>query len=138
MTDIILSIKPDFTNQILLGNKTIELRKKIGKNFSNGSVIYIYSSSPQQAIVGKVILTKVELHDVETIALNYSREACVNESYIRDYYNQHDKGYLLLISSVTPFSKPLPLSKLKKYGFNPPQSFCYAKGDVLELLRSVQ
>lgn len=138
MTDIILSIKPEFTNQIFLGNKTIELRKKIGKEFSNGSVVYVYSSSPQQAIVGKVILSAVEQHDVDVIARNYSREACVSESYIKDYYSKHDKGYLLLIRSVIPFSKPVPLSKLKQHGFNPPQSFCYAKGAVLEILRGEQ
>ncbi|MCA3897344.1 hypothetical protein JKP23_09555 [Vibrio vulnificus] len=138
MSDVILSIKPEFTNQILLGNKTIELRKKVGKKFFSGSVIYIYSSTPKQAIVGKMTLSKLEFRDVDSIAQDYSHDACVGEQYIRSYYRGADNGFMLMIKDVITFADPIPLAKLRTYGFHPPQSFCYAQGAILELLRRAQ
>ncbi|MCU7226363.1 ASCH domain-containing protein, partial [Acinetobacter bohemicus] len=57
---IVLSIKPQFTNLILEGKKTIELRTKIGKKFSNNADLIIYSSSPVKAIVAIAKVHKIQ------------------------------------------------------------------------------
>ena len=59
--NIVLSIKPQFTNLILDGSKTIEMRTKIGKNFINGATIIIYSSTPIKAIVATAKINKIQI-----------------------------------------------------------------------------
>ncbi|MGS0679975.1 hypothetical protein ACVBIL_02320 [Shewanella sp. 125m-7] len=138
MISIILSIKPSFTKQILLGNKTIELRKQIGVEFVNGSELYLYSSSPTQAIVGKAVISTIRCLNIDEIIANYLTRTCVSEEYIRKYYFNRTKGYALSIDKVIPFFSPVSLSELRLCGFHPPQSFCYARGEVLDMLRAVK
>ena len=50
LTDVILSIKPIYANKILSGDKKVEFRKKKFKKTVDR--VYIYSTSPQKAMVG--------------------------------------------------------------------------------------
>ncbi|EOW9237980.1 ASCH domain-containing protein [Vibrio cholerae] len=136
MSDIILSIKPEFTKLILLGKKTIELRKRVGKQFSPGCDLYIYASSPQKAIVGKAIISSIDYADIDVIIKRYLTQTCVEESFIRGYYKNHRKGVLVSICNVVKFSSPLALSELRTFGFHPPQSFCYVSEDLSPILRN--
>ncbi|GAB7199863.1 hypothetical protein [Dickeya oryzae] len=58
MDKILISIKPKYIEEILNGNKIIELRKKCGEKFSEDCQIYLYSSSPVKALVGKAFIKK--------------------------------------------------------------------------------
>lgn len=138
MSDIILSIKPQFTKHIFLGNKHVELRKKIGNSFSTGKKLYIYSSSPEKAVVGKAIISKIEYLSIESIVEKHLLEACVNESFTRKYYENHTHGYLIWLKEIVQFDEPIELSELRKYDFIPPQSFCYAREHVANTLRKAK
>ena len=56
MATILLSIKPEYANKIFDGQKHYEYRKRIPKK--EVSKIVVYSSAPEQAVIGEVEVVK--------------------------------------------------------------------------------
>ena len=131
---ILVSIKPFFTEKIYSGSKTVELRKKIGKKFLLGETIFIYSSSPTQAITGSAIISKVEKIPSGYIDKNLLQKASVDKEFVKEYFKNCEFGYAIHLKEVVNFTNPIKLRELKKYSFTPPQSFLYPTGDLLEIL----
>ena len=48
--DVVLSIKPVYSEKILNGSKTVKLRRRFPVSAPNGTLAYIYSTSPVKAI----------------------------------------------------------------------------------------
>jgi predicted transcriptional regulator len=58
LMDVLLSIKPKYTDKIIEGEKKFEFRKtRLSKEKVDD--IYIYSSSPVRKIIGKVTISKI-------------------------------------------------------------------------------
>ena len=133
---IILSIKPCFSDQIYLLNKPLELRKKLGKYFTVGRTLYIYSSSPVKAITGSAEIEAIERLPVASIKRHYLKLACIGEVAFDSYYQGHDEGSILWLKNVKKFNNPIILEELRNYGFIPPQSFSYLKGDLEVFIES--
>ena len=58
-TQIIISIRPEHVRNIMAGRKTVELRRRFPKALATG-VLFIYSSSPEQALVGTAHIEQVQ------------------------------------------------------------------------------
>ncbi|SFM58763.1 hypothetical protein [Nitrosomonas communis] len=134
--DIIISIKPCFSNEIYSGKKSVELRKHVGRSFINNSKMYIYSSSPNQEISGHAFIKSVQILPVLEIRRKYLTEACISPDTFDRYYSGHQKGVLIWLKGVVKYQNPITLAQLKSNGFTAPQSFCYVTGEVKELLES--
>lgn len=83
---IILSIKPKFTNLILDGSKTIEMRTKIGKKFINGARIIIYSSSPTKAIVAIAKIKKIQRLNKNKVDINLFQKICISQDFLTNIW----------------------------------------------------
>lgn len=138
MTTPIISIKPRYTRNIYLGNKTVELRKKIGIKFQVGNRIYIYSSSPVKKITGYATIQRIEQTNVAAIRENYLTQACIDVESFDAYYQGHQQGVLIWLENVVEFNQGPSLLQLRSIGFNPPQSFCYANQALEKLLKNTQ
>lgn len=138
MIDIILSIKPCFTNEIYQGNKPVELRKRIGNEFKAGAKLYIYSSSPQKAISGHALIHKIETLPISQIKEQYLEVACISAHAFDDYYRGHESGILIWLRDIVRYTTALPLAQLKKKGFTAPQSFCYVSSAIRPLLKDLK
>jgi predicted transcriptional regulator len=138
LKDIILSIKPCFSSEIYSGNKPIELRKAIGKEFTEGSRIFIYSSSPVKAIDGCASIEKIEYLSVKIIREKLLPLAKISIESFDDYYKSHDNGYVIWLSKVVKFNEAINLNELRKYGFSAPQSFSYAKANLKPILENLK
>ncbi|MND81939.1 ASCH domain protein [compost metagenome] len=131
---IVLSIKPQFTNLILDGSKTIEMRTKIGKKFINGATILIYSSSPIKAIVATVKIDKIQKLKKNEITKHHLKQIHISEQFFNDYMKDKENCYLIEIKDINKLTVPIFLSELKSLGFTAPQSFCYANECVQKLV----
>lgn len=138
MGNIILSIKPCFSDRIYDGSKTVELRKKIGDKFRLGEKIYIYSSSPVKKISGHVFIMNIQTLNVQEIKEKYLTHACISEADFDHYYHEHKSGILLWLHAPKQYDKGIPLNLLRKFNFHAPQSFCYVPDNIRHLLREVQ
>jgi predicted transcriptional regulator len=47
--DIIISVKPEHAHNIIVGRKTVELRRRFT---DTSAIVLIYSSSPEKALIG--------------------------------------------------------------------------------------
>ncbi|MEQ1120884.1 ASCH domain-containing protein [Acinetobacter seifertii] len=131
---IILSIKPQFTNLILDGRKTIEMRTKIGKNFINGATILIYSSSPTKAIVAAVKIDRIQKLKKNEVTKQHLKKIHISEQFFNDYMREKENCYLIEIKDINRLKHPISLLELKSLGFTAPQSFCYANESVQKLI----
>lgn len=134
--DVVLSIKPIYSEKILEGRKTVELRRRFPVAAPSGAIAYIYSTSPVKAMVGTAEIRHVLKLPIEQIWTEFENTAFIERAKFDKYFEGLDHGFALVFDNVKPFSRPLPLSELReKFGFEPPQSFLYAKRDFRKALK---
>ena len=132
---VILSIRPQHTSRIMAGEKTVELRRRFPVSLPKGTIAYIYSTSPEQAMVGHAGIGGVRQLDVEEIWQRHADAACVEREDFDRYFDGLDRGFAIEFENARRFGKPLSLSFLReRFEFKPPQSFLYAKQDLRTML----
>ena len=135
--DVVLSIKPIYSDRILAGDKTIELRRRFPVEAPHGAIAYIYSSSPVKAMVGTASIGDVLRLPVAQIWAEFGGLAFIERPLFDKYFEGLEYGYAIVFDGVKSFSRPLPLDELReKFGFEPPQSFLYAKHDLRRALQN--
>lgn len=116
-----LSIKPQYVEQILNGSKLVEFRKS--RLRSPEKIVFIYASSPTQEVVGFFRYKEIIEDSPERIWKKYKKVGGIEESAFFEYYQGKSKAFAIEISEVRPFKKPVKPYELKE--FTPPQSFQY-------------
>ena len=135
--DVVLSIRPQYSDKILKGLKTVELRRRFPLLSPNSTIAYIYSTSPVQAMVGVTRIQCVQRLPVKQIWTKFESTIFVEHDDFKKYFCGIDFGFVIVFDSVKSFSQPIPLNKLRKaFGFNPPQSFMYVKHDLGKALNN--
>lgn len=118
----ILSIKPQFVEEIVAGRKKYEFRKKGFKE--HVGKVYIYASSPVCRIVGEFVLGNILEGNPNEIWAKTSKVAGITREYFDEYYINKDLAYALEIKSFKPYREPInPYTHFSR--FTPPQSYCY-------------
>jgi predicted transcriptional regulator/DNA-binding XRE family transcriptional regulator len=126
--DVVLSIRPEYSHKIIAGKKTVELRRRFPLSAPRGTVAYIYSTSPDQAMVGRAEIAGVSKLPVAEIWKRYSKHALIDRSDFDSYFEGLTEGFALKFENAKPLPRHLELSELRnRFGFEPPQSFLYAK-----------
>jgi predicted transcriptional regulator/DNA-binding XRE family transcriptional regulator len=134
--EIILSIKPTYSEKILEGVKTVELRRRFPMSAGQGATAYIYSTSPVRALVGLAEIIDVERLPIAALWRQHGGSASIRKRDFDAYFSGLREGYALKISNARPLSRPLDLAELKeRFGFKAPQSFLYAKPSLQRALQ---
>lgn len=134
--DVVLSIRPHYSEKIMEGRKTVELRRRFPISAPGGTIAYIYATSPVRAMVGVAEIRDVLKLPVEQIWAEFEGAASVGRTDFQKYFQGLDFGFALLFDDVRSFSRPIPLDELRqKFGFEPPQSFLYASRDLRKALK---
>ena len=134
--DVVLSIKPAYSEKILTGEKTVELRRRFPIATPRGTSAYIYSTSPVQAMVGTASIRDVVKLPIEQIWARFESTAVIERPLFDKYFDGLEDGYAIVFDDVTCFTQPLLLGELRnKFGFKPPQSFLYATPDLGKALK---
>jgi predicted transcriptional regulator/DNA-binding XRE family transcriptional regulator len=125
--DVILSIRPQYSEKIMGGEKTVELRRRFPLSAPRGTVAYIYCTSPIQAIVGRAEIVDVIKLPIADIWRKFARSASIRKSEFDSYFGNLDNGFALKFENARPLPRQIDLSELReRFGFEPPQSFLYA------------
>jgi predicted transcriptional regulator/DNA-binding XRE family transcriptional regulator len=134
--DVVLSIKPQYSEKIIAGSKTVELRRRFPVSAPNGTLAYIYSTSPIRAMVGVAEIKDVLKLRVEHIWAEYEKSAFIKQADFEKYFEGLDFGVVVIFDDARAFERAIPLDELReKFGFEPPQSFLYAKRDLRKALK---
>lgn len=135
--DVVLSIRPQYSEKIIEGRKTVELRRRFPVSAPEGTIAYIYSTSPVMAMVGEVEIGAVEKLPIAKIWSEYEDQAFISRLDFERYFDGLSEGFVLRFRNARPFSTPLPLAELRRrFSFEPPQSFLYAKYELRRALKN--
>ena len=133
--DVVLSIKPAYSDKILTGEKTVELRRRFPMAAPHGAIAYIYSTSPVKAMVGTASIRDVLRLPIEQIWTRFESTAVIERPLFDKYFEGLEDGYVIVFDDVKSFAQPLPLVELReKFRFKPPQSFRYVTPDLKRAL----
>ena len=123
MTEIVISIRPEWVEKIFQLRKTWELRKTMPKG-ACPFTCYIYKTG-NGGVVGSFVCDCVEVIRCKDITEKALKDTCVSlEDALA--YADGKTVYKWRIRSVVDYPEPRPLSM---YGLEkPPQSWCYVKG----------
>jgi predicted transcriptional regulator len=125
---LLLSIRPRYTELILSGKKTIELRKR-RPNVPPGTLVVMYASQPVCAIVGTFVLGGIVSDRPAALWTNHGAQAGISKDLFEQYYERHECAFGLLIQDVRSLENEVGLAALRKCwdGFHPPQSYRYLR-----------
>jgi predicted transcriptional regulator len=123
---LILSIKPEFVEQIFNGTKTIELRK-VMPSVKIGDTVIVYCTVPVKAIVGICKINNILQESPLNIWSKYSNKLGVTDKQFWEYYKNSNKSVGIFLEGVCKLDFEIPLSEIKKLHptFQPPQCFKY-------------
>jgi len=121
---VLLSIKPQYVDEILKGTKKYEFRKKVFKKKNEVQEIYIYSTSPVKKIVGYFKSDKIIKDHPEKLWEQYKEHSGIGEFEFFEYFKERDLGFAIEISQLEVFDTPID-PKMVLPNFVAPQSFRY-------------
>lgn len=119
----LISIRPNFVNKILSGDKKLEFRRRWAAHPVD--ILIIYCSSPIQRIVARVSVVSVtEGSPAALWELAKQKGGGVSRQIIFDYFKGAKSGYAIEITDVLKFENPID-PKMVFNKFLAPQSFRY-------------
>lgn len=121
---VLLSIKPQYVEEIIKGNKKYEFRKKVFKKKDEVNEVYIYSTSPVKKIVGYFKFDRIIEDHPKKLWDDYKDYSGIGEFEFFEYFKERDLGFAIEISQLEVFDTPID-PKMIMPNFVAPQSFKY-------------
>jgi predicted transcriptional regulator len=144
MDTLLISLHPRHCQNILAGNKTIELRKRSPKAIKpvffpgnkQGLIpkftqILMYETNPTAAIVGLTTPTEILEHTCSEWH-EFTSELCLSVSEIEEYLGGYC-GWGIKVENPQLIT-PIPLSKMRDLNITPPQGYRYLSDELVEQL----
>lgn len=125
---VLLSIKPQYVEEILKGNKKYEFRKKVFKKKKEVKEVYIYSTSPVKKIVGYFKFDRIIEDHPEKLWEEFKEHSGIDEYEFFDYFKERDTGFAIEITQLEVFKTPMD-PELLISNFVAPQSFRYFENE---------
>ena len=131
--NILLSIRPQYAKKILQGYKCVELRRVCPKYIQKDSLVFMYVSSPVQAVKGAFRVDCVIRKPLDELWDIVKDQAGISRQDFDLYYTGISHGSGICFTEVWKFANPIKLQELKKQvsGFCPPQGFRYVTENEL-------
>jgi predicted transcriptional regulator/DNA-binding XRE family transcriptional regulator len=125
--DVVLSVKPHYSKKIVTGMNTVELRRRFPMSPPRGTIAYIYSTSPDRAMIGSAKIASIQKLPVKDIWKRFGKVAHIERKDFENYFSGLKEGFAISFAGAQRFNRPLDLAELReRFGFEPPQSFLYA------------
>lgn len=135
---LLLSIKPQYVEKILDGQKTVELRK-VKPQLEIGDFILVYESSPSKSLIGWFEIKEIICEKPKILWKKVKNDAGVTKKEFDTYYQKSDMGVAIRIEDRHTIKKPIPLHTVREKWtkFRPPQSFHYLKEEEISIAEEI-
>jgi predicted transcriptional regulator len=131
----VFSIKPEHSQKIEQGLKTVELRRRFPSNVPARTVALIYSTTPIRALTGIAEIATVLKYPPDRIWDEFAPETCISKEDFNSYFEGIEAGFVIRLQHARPLRRVLYLDELRqRFNFEPPQSFLYAPPQLRESL----
>lgn len=115
----ILSIKPQFVEEIVAGRKKFEYRKSVFKQ--PVEKVYVYASAPISKVIGEFQPVDILSGEPTDIWKKTKRFSGITEKFFKEYFRGKATAYAIVIQNFVKYDKAIDLPK----GIHAPQSYCY-------------
>lgn len=120
---VLLSIKPEFVEKIISGEKKFEFRKSLPKREGITTVV-VYSTMPVGKVIGEFRVKGTHSYEPESLWERTKEFAGITKDFFDEYFSTKDLAHAFEIDSFKEYDKPLRISDFLPSGI-PPQSYCY-------------
>lgn len=121
MSQMLLSIKPQYVEKIIAGKKKFEFRKFHCREGID--TIIIYATAPMKQVIGEVTLIDIIEGDVEFVWHETKGFGGILKKDYKAYYKEREVAVAYQLGDVTVYDEPKTLTDL---GLDyVPQSFAY-------------
>ena len=127
---LMLSVKPEYAEKLLRGDKTVELRRVRPRRIERGDVVLLYATAPKAVFVGYCRIAEILLDSPTALWPRVEGSAGVTQDEYFRYFHAADRAIGIVVESPVAFSVEISLDDTRKYlpGFMPPRSFRYLSG----------
>lgn len=129
--EILLSLKPEYSDKIFSGEKKFEFRKRKPKHAFE--VVLVYESHPTKKIVGKFSVKKIISGSPRDVWKMCRKLGGIGKNDFFEYCGNEKTIYAFEIDKALRFDSPVDPSNLNPK-FNPPQSFTYLNKSLLRAI----
>ena len=120
-TRALLSIRPDFVESIIRGEKKYEFRRTI---FTRPvDIVVVYATAPIRRVVAEFDVRSVISESLSLLWKRTHHFAGIDSEFFWKYFKGKDYGYAIEIGDVRTYKTPF--CPIKELGVYPPQSFIY-------------
>ncbi|WP_246851135.1 ASCH domain-containing protein [Vibrio crassostreae] len=123
MMKALLSIKPEFVEKIMSGEKLFEYRKAVFKRPEVKSVV-IYSTMPEGKIVGEFEIGSILKSNPEDLWKETKNDSGIQKQFFDMYFSDREVAYAIQIKQLKRYDKPIDPYEVEP-NFKAPQSFKY-------------
>ena len=88
---LLISVKPEFAEKIMVGEKTIELRKSTPKRVDKENYILIYVTSPIKELWGICKINNLIKEDKKNFWSKYGSKTGITKQQFNEYYKTNKK-----------------------------------------------
>ena len=122
-----MSIKPKYADQIISGDKRVELRRRRPIRIRKGTIVLLYVSGPVQSITGAFWVDSIVEKPTGQLWELVKDTASVTRDEFDKYFTGALLGVGIFFSKFILFPEPILLHTFNKTNipFHPPQSFRY-------------
>lgn len=124
LVKVLLSIKPEFVEEIIEGRKKFEYRKSIFKRDDITSVV-IYATKPYGKVVGEFEIENIIQDRPSNIWKETKQYSGISRKFFNEYFRGRDTGFAIQIKEFIKYDTPMDLDYYDKNIKAAPQSFCY-------------
>lgn len=120
----LLSIKPQYVERILNGEKKYEYRRRL---FGRDDVdhIAIYSTSPSSAVVAEAEVADIIESAPADLWESTYKQGGISKDQFMAYFSGASKAFAIKLGDVDVFEEPMSLCEYAPNLKRPPQSFAY-------------
>ncbi|EXU75998.1 ASCH domain-containing protein [Erwinia mallotivora] len=120
---VLLSIKPEYAESILDGQKRFEFRKTMFRNKEVKTVV-IYATMPVGKVIGEFEIDEIISSEPSELWTITKRYAGITRGFFDEYFSDKNRAFAIAVKNPRRYESPLSLSELIP-GAVPPQSFRY-------------
>lgn len=117
----ILSIKPEFVEEIVAGRKRYEFRKTVFKQ--RVEKVYVYASTPISKVIGEFHPEDVVKGAPAEVWEETREYSGITKKFFDAYYQGRNTAYAIVIQDFVKYDREKNLPK----GIHAPQSYCYVE-----------
>ena len=122
---VLLSVKPEFAEKILSGEKRFEFRTSIFRA-PNIETAVLYVTTPVRRVVGEFEIDTILSGDPSDIWEQTMEFSGITKRFFDEYFFRRETAYAIGVRRARRYRKPLKIGDLLPGG-RPPQSFCYLR-----------